>query len=130
MHNDPVDLQLGERMLASHGALAQASTFQRLARRCPGSHCGQSNRESRTFAELLIDREEDRTLRAVLVGMLRRSMQRQGSYRRSGSSGLLPARETYWLRVERTDEAQIRQEARMLCSATDLCGTTDHERRR
>jgi hypothetical protein len=25
----------------------------------------------RTFAELLIDREEDRTLRAVLVGMLR-----------------------------------------------------------
>jgi len=26
--------------------------------------------ESRTFAELLIDREEDRTLRAVLVGML------------------------------------------------------------
>lgn len=27
--------------------------------------------ESRTFAELLIDYEEDRTLRAVLVGMLR-----------------------------------------------------------
>jgi hypothetical protein len=27
--------------------------------------------ESRAFAELLIDREEDRTLRAVLVGMLR-----------------------------------------------------------
>jgi hypothetical protein len=27
--------------------------------------------ESRTFAELLIDFEEDRTLRAVLVGMLR-----------------------------------------------------------
>jgi hypothetical protein len=27
--------------------------------------------ESRTFAELLIDREEDRILRAVLVGMLR-----------------------------------------------------------
>ena len=26
--------------------------------------------ESRTFAELLIDREEDRTLRAVLVGTL------------------------------------------------------------
>jgi hypothetical protein len=27
--------------------------------------------ESRAFAELLIDREEDRVLRAVLVGMLR-----------------------------------------------------------
>ena len=27
--------------------------------------------QSRTFAELLIDYEEDRTLRAVLVGMLR-----------------------------------------------------------
>jgi hypothetical protein len=27
--------------------------------------------ESRAFAELLIDFEEDRTLRAVLVGMLR-----------------------------------------------------------
>jgi hypothetical protein len=28
---------------------------------------------SREFAELLIDREEDRTLRAVLVGILRES---------------------------------------------------------
>jgi hypothetical protein len=33
--------------------------------------------ESRAFAELLIDCEEDRVLRAVLVGMLRES-ERQG----------------------------------------------------
>ena len=34
-----------------------------------GSYWG--NPATRSFAELLIDREEDRTLRAVLVGMLR-----------------------------------------------------------
>jgi hypothetical protein len=32
-----------------------------------------SYQQSRAFAELLIDVEEDRTLRAVLVGMLRES---------------------------------------------------------
>jgi hypothetical protein len=46
--------------------------------------------ESRTFAELLIDCEEDRTLRAVLVGMLREA-DRSGPPRRSTSSA-----ETAW----------------------------------
>jgi hypothetical protein len=33
--------------------------------------------ESRTFAELLIDCEEDQALRAVLIGMLREGEKRQ-----------------------------------------------------
>jgi hypothetical protein len=37
--------------------------------------------ESRAFAELLIDCEEDRTLRAVLVGMLREAERRSSGTR-------------------------------------------------
>jgi hypothetical protein len=43
---------------------------------------------SRTFAELLIHCEEDRTLRALLVGMLREASARPRSGERATAAGM------------------------------------------
>ena len=45
-------------------------------------HGGDARPQSRTFAELLIDCEEDRTLRAVLDGILQEARIAEGPVRR------------------------------------------------
>ena len=74
MRRDELDKQLQERLDALGPApraellhVLMLPDFERADR--IGELWG--NPKTRTFAELLIDCEEDRTLRAVLVGMLR-----------------------------------------------------------
>jgi hypothetical protein len=76
--SDPVDLQQLERRLEERlDALGPAPRAELHVLMLPdferADRIGEfwSYPQSRAFAELLIDCEEDRTLRAVLVGMLR-----------------------------------------------------------
>jgi len=76
MRPDELECQLRERLDALGPApraellhVLMLPDFERADR--ISEFCGYP--ESRAFAELLIDCEEDRSLRAVLVGMLRQS---------------------------------------------------------
>ena len=66
------------------------ATWERLTRWCrSASGCTSRIGEPHPFAELLIDCEEDRTLRAVLIGMLREA--------REAVAGQVDLRRRVWL---------------------------------
>ena len=72
VHPDELAPRLGERLDASawlHARSCSTSSCSLERADAIGEFWGYP--QSRAFAELLIDCEEDRTLRAVLVGMLR-----------------------------------------------------------
>jgi hypothetical protein len=99
----------GRACLAAHGFLAGQFLPAERTRPAPGpaipprfhlllpNVAGRPDRrvleppKSRTFAELLIDWEEDRTLRAVLVGMLREIDQAAPTIREASSAVTQPA---------------------------------------